>query len=111
MRLLPKNPLMRLLSINLAIGAAAGLLVVAGFYVLDIGGIQRLTNSDEMPWVPVIMLIVMFIITLGSAAMGAAIMMLPKDEGGDKGKRVPVGPALLQAVPVRSDLSRAHRTR
>ena len=75
--------LLRFLGINLAIGATVAVLVVAGLILSDSHQLGRLIQGDESPVVAVVMLIFGFVITFGSAAMGAAIMGLPYGEGND----------------------------
>ncbi|MGE0231301.1 MAG: hypothetical protein AB7O39_04995 [Flavobacteriaceae bacterium] len=106
---LPANPLLRLLAINAAGGAVAALLVVAGLYLLDVGGLQRLSAASTQPLLPVLMLAAAFIVTFASAAMGGAVMLLPGDwASGDRGhgRRA----ATLRPVPQRVPASRGrHR--
>jgi hypothetical protein len=89
MSLLPEAPLARLLLINLAIGAAATLLLVGGLLLLDPGGLRHLILSDRSPGVALALLVFSFFITFGSTAMGTAIMALGRRERNDKPPRGP----------------------
>ncbi len=81
--------LLRFLAINLAIGATVAVLVVTGLIVTDAHALGKLIMSDRDPVVAIAMLMIGFVITIGSAAMGAAIMGLPYgDDDGGKGRRI-----------------------
>jgi acyl-coenzyme A thioesterase PaaI-like protein len=67
-------PLARLLAINLAIGVALAVLLVGGLLMLNPGGLRDLILADRSPLVPIGLLLGGFIVTLGSTAMGTAIM-------------------------------------
>jgi hypothetical protein len=82
---------LRFLALHLAIGASGAVLVVIGLIVTDAHALGRLIMEDRDPVVAIAMLMIGFVITLGSAAMGAAIMGLPYDDNGkDKGRKVAV---------------------
>ncbi len=68
-------PLFRLLAINLAAGIALALLLVAGLLVLNPCGLRDLIWADSAPATALGLLLFGFIVTLGSTAMGTAIMM------------------------------------
>jgi len=70
----PRTPLGRLLAINLAIGVALAVVLVGGLLVLNPGGLRDLILADRSPLVPIGLLLGGFIVTLGSTAMGTAIM-------------------------------------
>ncbi|WP_430511820.1 hypothetical protein [Pannonibacter phragmitetus] len=115
-RILPENPLLRLLVINVLSGSAVALVVVAGLFAFNAGGLYDLVANASEPAVPVILLAFGFIITLGSAAMGTAVMMLPRDggEGRGRGRRDQVyrslpGEPVLIPIPVRSTPQRTVR--
>jgi protein-S-isoprenylcysteine O-methyltransferase Ste14 len=81
-----KTPLARLLAINLAIGAVLALLLVGGLLLLNPGGLRDLIMADRSPLVALGLLLFGFIITLGSTAMGTAIMAMGDwDEDGPGG--------------------------
>ncbi|MXN64323.1 hypothetical protein GR183_05360 [Stappia sp. GBMRC 2046] len=96
-RRLAREPLFRLLAINWAIGAFVAGLVTAGLLILDTAGLRTLLANSDDPVVPVAVLFCGLLITLTSAAMGAAIMTLPaKDDGERRGRPRATG----QPVPV-----------
>lgn len=71
-----KTPLARLLAINLAIGTALALLLVGGLLLLNPGGLRDLILGDRSPLVALGLLLFGFVVTLGSTAMGTAIMAM-----------------------------------
>ncbi|WP_208991333.1 MULTISPECIES: hypothetical protein [Pannonibacter] len=115
-KLLPENPLLRLLAVNALSGSAVALVVVGGLFASNAGGLYDLVANASDPAVPVILLAFGFIITLGSAAMGTAVMMLPRDGGNDRGRgrreqafhAMPGEPVLIP-VPVRASPQRPVR--
>lgn len=86
-RVLPENPLFRLLAINGAVGVLVSLLVFAGLLISNAAGLRDLIANADDPVVPVVLLGFGLIITLGSAVMGTAIMSLPSDEDTGSGRR------------------------
>lgn len=100
------QPFFRLLAINWLIGAFAAGLLLGGLMWLDTGGLRSLILASDQPWLPVAVLLAGLMITLCSAAMGAAIMALPSEPGDHGGRRargetqVALEPALVP-VPVR----------
>nr|WP_094462073.1 hypothetical protein [Pannonibacter phragmitetus] len=107
---------MRLLAVNALSGSAVALVVVGGLFASNAGGLYDLVANASDPAVPVILLAFGFIITLGSAAMGTAVMMLPRDGGNDRGRgrreqtfhAMPGEPVLIP-VPVRATPQRTAR--
>lgn len=100
------QPFFRLLAINWLIGAFAAAIVLGGLLWLDTGGLRSLIMASDQPWLPVVVLLAGLMITLCSAAMGAAIMALPSEPGDDRGRRARGGTQLalepaLVPVPVR----------
>lgn len=84
-------PLTRLLAINLGIGAVLAVFLVGGLLVLNPGGLRDLIMTDRAPLVPIGLLLGGFVITLGSTAMGTAIMAMGVGEQDDRprgGRRV-----------------------
>ena len=77
-------PLFRLLAINLAIGACAAALLVAGLLWLNPGHLRELILADRACGIALVVLFASFLITFGSAAMGSAIMAQGRNEGGGK---------------------------
>jgi hypothetical protein len=80
-------PLFRLLAINLAAGAAVTVLLVGGLLLLNPGGLRDLIFADRSPAVALGLLLFSFFVTLGSTAMGTAIMAAGQREenGGPRG--------------------------
>lgn len=81
-----QKPLLRLLAINLAIGASLAVLLVGGLLVANPGGLRDLILADQSPGVVLGLLLGSFIVTLGSTAMGTAVMALgQRDDSGPRG--------------------------
>jgi hypothetical protein len=78
-----RQPLLRLLAVNLAAGAGVATLMLGGLLALNPGGLRELIFADRTPGAALALLGFGFLITFGSAAMGSAIMAL-----GDKRERV-----------------------
>jgi hypothetical protein len=89
-------PLFRLLAINLAIGTALAVFLVGGLLWLDPGGLRHLIYTDRSPGVALGLLLFGFMVTLGSTAMGSAIMALGRREVDDDTPRGPPRLAALQ---------------
>lgn len=86
-----REPLLRLLGINLAIGASAAVLMFAGLVWLNPHGLRDLMLADRSPATAVALLSFGLLITFGSAAMGSAIMMCGWNDGrGDQRRPVDV---------------------
>jgi hypothetical protein len=99
---LRRQPLIRLLAINLAAGFAAALLMLAGLLALNPMNLRGLILADGTA---LALLLFGLAVTFGSAAMGSAVMMLGSErrsERGGKPARVNVGWA---------ERSEAHRRR
>ena len=77
-----RQPLLRLLLTNLAFGSLAAVLLVGGMLALDSQGLRTLILADQSPALAIGLLLFGFVITLGSAVMGTAIMAIGKDEEG-----------------------------
>ncbi|WP_417668051.1 hypothetical protein [Roseibium sp.] len=86
-KLLPGNPLFRLLAINGAIGVFVSCLFLLAVFALNIGNLRVLVAKADDPVLPVIMLAFGLVITLTSVVMGTAIMMLKSADDGDRGTR------------------------
>jgi hypothetical protein len=71
-----RQPLFRLLLVNLSIGVAAAMLMLGGLLALDPGNLRELIFADRDPAVAIGLLLFGLIVTLGSTAMGTAIMSL-----------------------------------
>ncbi|HXI08029.1 MAG TPA: hypothetical protein VNJ49_17070 [Bradyrhizobium sp.] len=91
-------PLTRLLAVNLGIGAALAVLLVGGLLLLNPGGLRDLILADRSPLVPIALLLGGFIVTLGSTAMGTAIMAVGAREQDDGPPRGGLGLSTQQAT-------------
>jgi hypothetical protein len=82
-----RAPLLRLLAINLAIGAAVTVLLVGGLLLVNPENLRELIFADRSPAVALGLLLFSFFVTLGSTAMGTAIMAAGQreDDGGPRG--------------------------
>lgn len=72
----PRDPLYRLLLINLTAGVAVAVLLLGGLLLFNPGNLRGLIVSDRTPYTPLLLLLFGFVITFGSAAMGTAIMTI-----------------------------------
>ena len=87
-----RQPLLRLLAINLAIGIGAAIAIVATLVYFDVHGLGALVRDSDSGILAVVLLTFGFIVTLGSVAMGVAVMLLPgkdDDDDGPGGGRAP----------------------
>lgn len=82
--------LFRLLAINLAIGVCAALLMTGGLLALNPYGLRGLLLADPAGGIVIALMLFGFIVTLGSAAMGTAIMAIGRDSEPRNGKRARV---------------------
>jgi hypothetical protein len=73
-----RQPLFRLLLINLAIGVAVAVLMLAGLLALNPQNLRDLIFADRSPAIAIGLLLFGLVVTLGSTAMGTAIMSLGK---------------------------------
>ncbi len=73
-----RQPLFRLLLINLAIGVAAAVLMLGGLLALNPANLRDLIFADRAPAAALGLLLFGLIVTLGSTAMGTAIMSIGK---------------------------------
>ena len=96
-----REPLFRLLAINLAIGAFMAVLLVGGLLLLDPWSLRDLIFADRAPAIAIGVLLGSFFITFGSVAMGSAIMALGRSEPKDKGPRGRRRLFALRALPSR----------
>ncbi|MEL6370172.1 MAG: hypothetical protein AAFR03_05565 [Pseudomonadota bacterium] len=105
-----KSPLLRYLAWNLLLGAGAAVAFVVALIAFDLGGFRSLIVASGTPVLATVMLLVALVITWGSAAMGTAIFLLPKDDEEEGGSRRQSGtwPATmtnapgLQPVPIKN---------
>jgi hypothetical protein len=71
-----RQPLWRLLIINLVSGIAVALLLVGGLLVLNPFRLRELILADAHGGTAMALLLFGFVVTFGSTAMGTAIMAL-----------------------------------
>ena len=76
LRRLMRQPLLRLLAGNLAIGAGAAALMLGGLLALNPAHLRELIFADEDAVPALALLLFGLLITFGSAAMGTAVMTL-----------------------------------
>jgi hypothetical protein len=93
--------LFRLLAVNLAIGTALAAFLVGGLLWLDPGGLRHLIFADRSPGVALGLLLFGFVVTLGSTAMGSAIMALGQRDADHDDKR-PGTPSAVAPELIRS---------
>ena len=72
--------ILRLIVLPALAGSLAGLVAVAGLLVLNVGSLGTLALGPSGGFVPVALLCAGFMITFGSAAIGATIMALGEPE-------------------------------
>jgi hypothetical protein len=105
-------PLFRLLAINLAAGALLAGFLVGGLLALNPFNLRDLILADRSPGTALGLLLFGFIVTLGSTAMGTAIMAAGVRPPNDDGPRGP--PRLLARAlsrrSVRTRRSPEHRS-
>jgi hypothetical protein len=85
-------PLIRLLAINLLIGATIAALMLGGLLALNPGNLRGLILADRNGPAALLLLGFGFIVTFGSVAMGTAIMALgrkPQQNNGGGGTPIP----------------------
>lgn len=70
------NRLVRYLAINLAGGIVIATLALGGLLVVNPGNLRSLIFADGTPWLAMSLLAFGLIVTLGSVAMGTAIMSI-----------------------------------
>ncbi|MDN5000954.1 hypothetical protein ACFQZO_08675 [Bradyrhizobium sp. GCM10027634] len=95
-------PLLRLLAINLAIGACAATLLVGGLLWLNPGHLRDLIFADRAPGIGLALLLASFVITFGSAAMGSAIMAQGRKQDDSKGSGGGTSRLAAQKLPRRA---------
>ena len=98
-----RQPLIRLLVINLAIGVSAALLMLGGLLAINPHGLRDLILNDRSGGATIALLLFGLVVTFGSVAMGTAIMTLGHErERGTGGGKLQALPA-----PARAPRSRA----
>jgi hypothetical protein len=78
-----RNPLLRLLAINCLTGMAVAVVMVGAILWTDTAHLWTLISTTSDPVTPVVLLFLGLMLTLGSVAMGTAIMSLPYGEETD----------------------------
>jgi hypothetical protein len=86
-----RQPLLRLLAINLAIGAAAAVLLLGGLIALNPDRLRDLILADRSPLTALGLLLFGFLITFGSVAMGTAIMAIGRGDDNGAGRNETIG--------------------
>jgi hypothetical protein len=81
-----RQPLIRLLAVNLAGGVTAAVLMLGGLLALNPGNLRGLIFADEAPGAALGLLLFGLVVTFGSVAMGSAIMTLGRREARPRGK-------------------------
>jgi len=97
-----RQPLLRLLAINLAIGIGAAVAMIGGLMALNPHNLRDLILADQAGGAAFGLLLFGLVITFGSVAMGTAIMALgkPQNPAPPRGKAATLPAA--QPVPVRA---------
>ncbi len=87
--------LTRFLLAHLALGAVSGWIFVGALFYFNVGGLGDLIADPVSGPLAAIMLLIVVTITWGSAAMGTAVFLLPREErdDNDRGRRM-MTPAL-----------------
>lgn len=80
-----REPLFRLLAINLGIGVTAAILMLSGLLALNPGNLRDLILADQPPFLAAGLLLLGLVITFGGVAMGTAVMAIGR--GGDQAAR------------------------
>ena len=94
-------PLFRLLAINLAGGTALAVLMIGGLLALNPAGLRDLIFADRAPGLALGLLLFGFVITLGSTAMGTAIMAMAAPQADDDdASRGPPLPVVRESIRV-----------
>jgi len=105
--LLPRQPLLRLLAVNLLAGAGIAVLMLSGLMALNPANLRNLILADRAGGAALALLLFGFLVTFGSAAMGSAVMMLgaaARERGGGGGKKRAELPAPL--IPAQARIQR-----
>jgi len=88
---LTRQPLLRLLAVNLAIGIGAAIVLIGGLMALNPHHLRDLILNDQSGGAAFGLLLFGLVVTFGSVAMGTAVMALgkPKPPEPPRGKSVP----------------------
>lgn len=82
-----RNPLLRFLAIQAAIGAALGQLVLIAVLATDIAGLGSLVFDSATPLLPLAVLSIKFAITMAAGVVATGVMLMPYDADADRGDR------------------------
>lgn len=74
-----RQPLIRLLALNCAIGVTVAVLMLGGLLAINPHGLRDLIVNDRSGGTALGLLLFGLVVTFGSVAMGTAIMALGKD--------------------------------
>lgn len=94
---MPRDPLHRLILINVLSGAAIGVIFVLGLLWADAYGLRGLMLRDSDGFLALLLLCGGCIVTGASVVTGTAIMMNRSDDDDDRGG----GPGVHELRPVR----------
>jgi len=94
-----REPLFRLLAINLAIGVSVAVLLLGGLLALNPQGLRDLIVADRSPLTALGLLLFGFVVTFGSVAMGTAIMAVGRGDG--HGGTPTTNPLLVRVPAIR----------
>jgi hypothetical protein len=93
-----RQPLIRLLAVNLVAGAGVAVLMLGGLLALNPANLRGLILADRTPAAALALLAFGLLITFGSAAMGSAIMMLgARERNRAPGRKARAAEARLRA--------------
>ncbi len=95
---MPRDPLHRLLVVNLISGASIGVIFVSGLLWVDAFGLRAMLTHDVEGLVALAILCGGFVLLIASVVAGTAVMMdhNPGDDDDDRG-----GPGIRELIPIR----------
>ena len=73
--------IVRFLGVHAVLGAACGLILSFSLIAMNFAGLGDLLSESDTVVLGTLMLAGSFAVTFGAAAMGTAVMLLPRDEG------------------------------
>jgi len=73
-----REPLFRLLAINLSVGIAGAVLMLGGLLALNPDRLRDLILDDQSPLLAAGLLLFGLVVTFGSVAMGTAVMAISR---------------------------------
>ena len=80
MRILPKNPLFRLLTVSWLHGLGITIFFEAALLSANVGGLRGIILQSSQPLLALGLLFFGLLVTFTSVSMGAAIVSLPYDD-------------------------------